>query len=220
MSTTAGSASSRFRDPTISVTTAFDGGAYDTPAPRRTEVLFVCTANQARSPLAAVLLERELERRSLADQVVVRSAGLHVSAGQGALPDVVRAAAAFGLQLDAHQARPVDRGQVDSADLIITFTAAHRQELNRRWRGSVHRTFTLLELDRLLVAQRAVSTDDEPQEPLRDRAHRLSGLRPWVHRPVDPEDVVDPAGDPSRMVPKVARQLDDVVQRVAAGLFG
>jgi protein-tyrosine phosphatase len=91
-------------------------------------VVFVCTGNICRSPIAEKVFVHELQRAGLADAVRVSSAGTggwHV--GDPADP---RAAALLRAQgyPDAHAARQVDAEQL-AADLIVALDAGHRRAL-------------------------------------------------------------------------------------------
>jgi protein-tyrosine phosphatase len=95
-------------------------------------ILFVCTGNTCRSPMAegmckAVLAERlgcavdELPRRGF----LVHSAGLAAARGLPAAAEAVAAAAAFGADLSGHSSRPLAPALVPAADVVIGMTAGH-----------------------------------------------------------------------------------------------
>jgi protein-tyrosine phosphatase len=91
-------------------------------------VVFVCTGNICRSPIAEKVFVHELERAGLSDAVRVTSAGTggwHIGS-----PADERAAALLRAEgyLDAHTARQVDAEQL-SADLIVALDNGHRRAL-------------------------------------------------------------------------------------------
>lgn len=92
-------------------------------------VLFVCTANQFRSPLAAACFARKLRDMQTAGDWHVLSAGTWTPPGERAHPRAVRAAAALGLDLSAHRTREVDAPTLAAADLIVVMTRNHREAL-------------------------------------------------------------------------------------------
>lgn len=92
-------------------------------------ILFVCTGNTCRSPMAEALFNREMARRFPETQVTADSAGLAAFAGMPASGGAQTAMADAGLSLSAHRARPIDRAMVEAADLILTMTAAHADRL-------------------------------------------------------------------------------------------
>jgi protein-tyrosine-phosphatase len=88
-------------------------------------ILFVCTGNACRSPLAAALLRRELA----GEPVRVESAGIAAALGAPASALAQQVGAELGVDLTNHQARPVDREIIRSADLILVMESAHREKI-------------------------------------------------------------------------------------------
>jgi protein-tyrosine-phosphatase len=90
-----------------------------------TRVLFVCTGNICRSPLAEVLLRADLARRGV-EGVEVTSAGTGAWDGAPASEGAYLVALEHGLDLSGHQARPLTRKLVKQSDLILTMSRHHR----------------------------------------------------------------------------------------------
>jgi protein-tyrosine phosphatase len=80
-------------------------------------ILFVCTGNTCRSPLAAAALVSELEEDRA--RVNVSSAGTAAVEGQNATPEAIAVAAADGIDLSGHRSRRVAPGLVRAADLVL-----------------------------------------------------------------------------------------------------
>jgi protein-tyrosine phosphatase len=95
------------------------GGEPELPRGPIEKITVVCHGNICRSPFAALLLERE--GRGL----TVRSAGFAAQAGKPAEPAAVRAAARFGVALDAHAARRLSAEDVAWADLVLAMEGHH-----------------------------------------------------------------------------------------------
>ena len=96
-------------------------------------VLFVCTGNTCRSPMAEAMFRRlvaerlgcgvdEIERHG----VVAASAGLAAWAGGPASGHAVETVAALGGDLAGHESQPLTESLVRQADVILTMTASHR----------------------------------------------------------------------------------------------
>ena len=86
-------------------------------------VLFVCTGNTCRSPMAAALAT------SLFPTWEVRSAGLAADVGAPMSPHAQAALAARGLDGSAHRSTQVTPEMVEWADRVLVMTEAHRRRL-------------------------------------------------------------------------------------------
>ena len=79
-------------------------------------ILFVCTGNTCRSPMAQALFARQIRQKGL--DAVADSAGLAALPGAPASENAVAAMAEVGEDLSAHAAKPVTRELLDGADRI------------------------------------------------------------------------------------------------------
>jgi protein-tyrosine phosphatase len=87
-------------------------------------ILFVCTGNTCRSPLAEALARAELARRTW-HHVEVASAGVAAQEGEGASQHAITVASGRGLRLDDHRARPLTPELLLWADLVLGMSPSH-----------------------------------------------------------------------------------------------
>jgi len=101
----------------------------------RPTVLFVCTGNTCRSPMAAGLFHQALKNvlpREQADLPFrVLSAGTSVTEDQPADPQAVEAMREVQIDVAAHLTRSLGPNLVDTADWIFTMTWAQRESILR-----------------------------------------------------------------------------------------
>ena len=93
-------------------------------------VLFVCTGNTCRSPLAESIARREARTRGL-EGLAFRSAGTHASEGAPASEGSAAVGREAGLDLSSHASTPLDRELLDWADLVLCLSVSHRLTVER-----------------------------------------------------------------------------------------
>jgi protein-tyrosine phosphatase len=87
-------------------------------------LLFVCTGNTCRSPMAEVVARDAIARRGWR-HVAVRSAGVSAPAGMPASHFADAAVRDRGLDLSIHRSRPLDPELLEWADIILAMSPSH-----------------------------------------------------------------------------------------------
>jgi protein-tyrosine-phosphatase len=142
---------------------------------RTPQILFVCTGNLCRSPMAEYLLRQRLGAEGTWQ---ISSAGLSALPGLPASEPAVAAMAERGIDLRPHRSRAADRQLIDAASLIVVMTASHSEQLKRLAPSSTEKTFLLKSFD---AASRRQDIEDpiglscEAYRSVRDEA-ALPGL--------------------------------------------
>ncbi len=93
-------------------------------------VLFVCTGNTCRSPMAAGALRERVRREEPATvEIAVQSAGTLAVEGRPAAREAVQACAGEGIDIRDHRSQPLSRELLAHSDLILVMEEAHRGEV-------------------------------------------------------------------------------------------
>ena len=106
-------------------------------------ILFVCTGNTCRSPMAEVLLQAKIEAAAMTTAFSAGSAGLAAVPGQPASLNSCRAVAELGLTLKGHTSTMLSRELLLGAALVLTMTNAHREAIVQAVPETVERVFSL-----------------------------------------------------------------------------
>ena len=106
-------------------------------------VLFVCTGNTCRSPMAAALLNAAAAANKA--PIKATSAGLFASVGEPMSAGACRALAALDILPPAHAAQNVSQPLVEEADVIVAMTAGHAMQLMMRHPDAATRIVTFSE---------------------------------------------------------------------------
>jgi L-threonylcarbamoyladenylate synthase len=110
----------------------------------KTRVVFVCTGNTCRSPMAEGLA-RDWEHRRDPNglSIEVCSAGVAAGTGSAASPQTLEVLRERGIDLSAHQSRMLTPEMVDRADVVLTMTPSHAQAVMQIAPDSAHKVFPI-----------------------------------------------------------------------------
>lgn len=174
-------------------------------------VLYVCTGNVCRSPMAELLMRAWGNPRA---DLVVGSAGLQALVDRPIDEGSAAVLAELGVNPARHRARQFEPWMAAEADLVLTAERAHREQIMTRLPSAFRRTFTIKEFARILP--RVEPGGDRPATVAAAAAHRA--LAPQPSDPQD-DDVADPYRLPARYAATAATEIGATVKQALA-VFG
>jgi protein-tyrosine phosphatase len=197
-------------------------------------VLFVCTGNICRSPLAEQVLQARADsvardRFGLADAsqwVTFASAGTWAREGEAMTDQAAELSVRYGGNPTGHAAKALTRELVDSADLVLGFTREHRREIVTSSPRASRLTFTLNEFVRLFDS---LSADPAATAELQEQSGSLYFLEELVASvasrrgfspPADPalDDIVDPYRQSQKTYEQAATAIVSAIDQILDSL--
>lgn len=107
-------------------------------------VLFVCTGNTCRSPIAEIYFH-SLVPKSDKKRISIKSAGFYASEGGQASEMARRLAESLGLSLTDFRSSLLTRAHVEKAAIIVVMTNAHLNQFKNLYPDALEKTFLLME---------------------------------------------------------------------------
>jgi len=118
-------------------------------------ILFVCTGNICRSPMAEAFFNYYTGKTDLFRAI---SAGIGTIDGQPASPNAIQAMQQVGIDISNHRSRQITAELVTQADFIIGMTQGHIDAINMLYPQSAEKTFVLCEfIDNLKPFERDIA---------------------------------------------------------------
>ncbi|MGW1022142.1 arsenate reductase/protein-tyrosine-phosphatase family protein [Streptomyces sp. NPDC002577] len=173
--------------------------------PAALSVLFVCTGNMHRSPMAERLLKSRLPGAR------VRSAGTRAQHFEGMDPATRSVLERLNGDCAGFSSVPLTAQLVAEADLVLGLERQHRDMAVRLDPLALRRSFTLREFVRL--AQEARKDATTATELIALAAASRGSLRP-VPRATD--EIADPWGTPYEVLERCGHEIDRAVTALAA----
>jgi len=106
-------------------------------------ILFVCTGNTCRSPMAVALLRHMAPHLNLE----IRSAGTAASPGAPASPVAIEAMHEVNVDLSDHRSSSLDGYMLEEADIIFCMAERHRKHIVGWFKSVEDKVYLLREFD-------------------------------------------------------------------------
>jgi len=94
-------------------------------------ILFVCTGNTCRSPMAEGLMQAKIEKLGLKGTFRISSAGVAASAGSPASKETLQLLNSHGIQFDDFQSTQLTKYHLDENDYIFCLSRMHKDAFCR-----------------------------------------------------------------------------------------
>ncbi|RFA15803.1 hypothetical protein B7R21_03620 [Subtercola boreus] len=189
-------------------------------------ILFICTGNICRSPMAVQLVLHELAAVSgeaaAGRSVRVQSRGTHARVGSPMDPPAARQSVAMGGDPSGHEAAQLVQDDLRDADLVVAMTLDHRAAAARMFPAASKKSVTLLELKRLIdylepgSGGGAAGRRASPRDSLATLLATRSSVPSVRHD--DDLSIPDPFRRSSGAHAKVAREIQSAVSTLAGWL--
>lgn len=170
-------------------------------------VLFVCSGNICRSPIA----EQALRARTDADGIVVASAGTIAREGMAMTEEAMAMSRLLGGDPSDHVSRRLTAQLVRDADLVLTAAREHRARVVELFPRASAYGFTLRQFARL-VALGPLDPVGSGEELVAQVAARRGYAAPVAR---DADDVPDPYRRPLAVYEAAAALIDDALTTIA-----
>lgn len=110
-----------------------------------TKIMFVCTGNICRSPMAHYYMQKKVKDMGLEDKFLISSCGTYAVTGEPATDNAVISMKEYGVNLENHRATNIDDTDIDNYDYVITLTTQHKKNVLHYYPKLDGKVFTLKE---------------------------------------------------------------------------
>lgn len=183
-----------------------------------TKILFVCTGNTCRSPMAEALLRRLAS--DLNASIEVKSAGVAALTGQPMAAYAAEALAKYGVNGEEFRSSEVTGELVEWADVILTMTTGHKRHLLERFPAAADKTFVLkeyaeehAEASELFQQRESLAAEMQLKLALNQKITEEERQRLFeLEQKLPNFDIADPFGGSLEMYEQTAAELQRLIE--------
>ena len=159
------------------------------------KILFVCTGNSCRSPIAEGLLEKMFKEENV-QNIEVFSAGTNSIPGIPPTRETIEVLRKEGIDISDHRSTCITYDLISQADLILVMEKVHREKILTMNPGVKNKVFLLREF----------AGDSRGTYPIGKGDETL--------------DIYDPIGQPISVYEKCLLEIKDVLKRSLQKIIG
>ncbi|PAB58309.1 low molecular weight protein arginine phosphatase [Anaeromicrobium sediminis] len=136
-------------------------------------ILFVCTGNTCRSPMAEALMKKLIEKHNL--NINIYSAGIFTMDGLSPSENSILAMDEIGINIRDYKSNTITRELINNSDLILTMTENHKQKILQIIPKISNKIYTLKEYGK-------VNGDINILDPYGQNVHVYKACRDEINR--------------------------------------
>ncbi len=149
------------------------------PKTPRGKLLFLCSGNICRSPLAEELAKRKLS------SFEIRSAGLNARNGKVCPPHILSAAKSLGINLSAFRPRRISKQDIEEAKLVLVMDSENYWQVAREFPEAMGRVTALglfAPQGHVRIPDPFLASEDETRIVSQQILSSIDGLVIWLQR--------------------------------------
>jgi len=155
-------------------------------------ILFVCTGNTCRSSMAEGIMKDLLKD----EDIIIKSAGADVFFSEPANQKAIDVMSKMGIDIRNHISQILTEELIEEADLILTMTHYHTDNVIRKYAKAIEKTFTLKEYLSLLLEKKGRTQDPD---------YQLN---------IDQMNLADPYGQSIGVYRETAKEIKRILEKI------
>lgn len=109
------------------------------------KIMFVCTGNICRSPMAHHYMQKRVKDLNIQDDFLISSCGVYACTGERATQNAILAMKAYDVNMENHRATNIADTNIEDYDYIITLTVRHKEQICYYYPKLKGKVYTLIE---------------------------------------------------------------------------